>query len=79
MWEILHVGLAVNSKSTKHIQGYIPAFDYHIVKMDNYFVSMYGTSFKFTSSMVLLDKQHFTDHPNHYPPPSVLSVLHRKP
>jgi hypothetical protein len=66
-------------RSTKHICGKISAFSLSLPKLDNYFVSMYGSTHQLTPSMILLDATYFHNHPSYVPPSEALAQLHRKP
>lgn len=66
-------------RSTKFISGRIPAFNFDLPKLDNYFVSMYGSIHDLRPSMLLLDSTYFHTHPSLIPPTEVLSQLPKKP
>jgi len=66
-------------RSTKHIGGTVPVFALTLPKLDNYFVSMYGSIHQLTSSMILLDIAYFQAHPSHIPSSAILAQLHKKP
>ena len=66
-------------RSTKFIRGHIAVLDFDLPKLDNYFVSMYASTHDLKPNMILLDRTYFQSHPDHFPSPTSLNQLHKKP
>ena len=68
-----------NPRNHRHISAHIPVFDQRYAKLDNYFVTFYGSTRERPEPSQLVDAAYLRQHPSLKPPPEVLAKLPRKP